>query len=214
MSKKKEARQREEHAALAADIDTCLTGLKEKFAAVNSTKDPAKKILELLELNNDLRYVESPVIRKVDDLAYKRTRRTPKSLAKKGALTLVSLTIVGFLAIPREVNWYSSKNKAKKKQELCELLDVDGFVKTVNDYRDRTAKALDEAIRHCDLKEVIKSPYYPDALDRSEPLKKRFEAAAFARAAFGDESRAPETAAPEDKPSPPRSTPAYPEIKL
>jgi hypothetical protein len=213
MSKKKQAAYKVEDAALAADVEKALTRFEEKFTAAENEKDAARKILSLMNLNQDLANTQYSITRKFDDIAENRGKHSGKTVLKRTGLTLASLTLIALPFTTVLPTWHSKKSVAENLQALRENAGMDNFENAVVGYQTRVAELLDQTIKGCDLREISKSPHFPDALDRNGALKRKFDAAAAARAALGDEP-APAAAAPEKSNLTAAGSQPYPQIKL
>jgi hypothetical protein len=216
MSEKNEILEREENAtltakidALAAKMDAYQKAFDESFAAIEGFKDHAKKIVKLRGLDNELyragRAIDSgqeAIDSEQSRLDSIRTARSTKNRVKKTGRIVAFVLTLGCPFI--ETN-YSPKSLREETQKLKELIDgafeqidMDAFRKTLADSHARITTILDETVKNCDLGEIHKSPHFSDALHGHEPLKRKFDAAAIARAALGEEEP-PKTATAESR---------------
>jgi len=213
MSKKKQAAYKAEDAELAADVKAALARFEEKFISAENEKDAAKKILALMNLSRDLNNTQYYISHRVADTAEERGKRSGKTRLKRTGLTLATLTVVAIPYTAVWPTWHSKKSVAQNLQALREQGGIDNFENTVDRYQTRVAELLDGTIKGCDLREISKSPHFPEAFDRNSALKRKFDAAAAARAALGDEP-ALAAATPEKPASSPAYSQPYPQIKL
>ena len=209
MSQKRKNREKEENAALKAEVDKYLRDFDRAFTEIEAMNDPAEKILKLQSLRYRVGKAKEFVPSEVSSLADIRAKRTVKTYFKKAGLILASLPIVTLPVTSIDVNWTSNRSVDDKRKELSAVVDAAGFKKVMDSHRERIDEMLDTTVRDCDLREMSKSRYFYDALHNCGSLKKRFDAAAAARAALGEEkpqtsvqeASAPEVSAPAATPT-------------
>ncbi len=174
-----------------------------QFVDVQDTADHASKILKLRETRKYIERAIRDVNDKVDDLSKEHVIKH-RSASRKFRDALGS-----------EVYIYSARHREDKAvvaKQLKELSGTDTFLNDMKELSDNVETALAATVRNCDLKQISGSPYFSDAYKQHEPLRDRFQAAAAARAALGDGTRAetgeekkadaeatPETKRPETK---------------
>jgi hypothetical protein len=216
LSKKNEKLEREENAALTAKISALPAKIEaheksfdESFAEIQSIRDHAKKIVKLRDLSNELLQARRAIDRERDqvfieksELINLRANRSTKTRRKTIARILGAIPTLAYTVVVAErVSQKSLREEEQKLNKLVdgafEQVDIATFKKTVADNQARVTAMLDETVRACDLKEIAKSQYFPDALHNHEPLRKKFEAAAIARAALGEDDDQPKAAAAE-----------------
>ena len=195
MSQKRKNREKEENAVLKGQVDKYLQDFDKAFAEIEAMNDPAEKILKLQSLRYRVGKARESVRFEVSSLADKRAKRTAKTYFKRAGLILASLPIVTLPVTAVDANWTSNRSVDDKRKELAAEVDAHGFRKIMDSHQEHIDEMLDTVVRDCDLREMSKSRYFYDALHNCGALKKRFDAAAAARAALGEEK--PVAAAPE-----------------
>ena len=185
MFEKRKNRHKEQNVELQATLDKYIKSFDKPFADIEALKDSAEKIIKLDDLDTRIWRTIKQIDDKVYSLARERAKHTPTSYLKKAWLVTACVPIFTAPVVIIDADWTANRSIKDKKRELKTLVDVDSFKATLTAYRERTIPALlEQTVENCDLNETSKSPHFPDALEYT-PLKKKFEAAALARAALG-----------------------------
>lgn len=186
---KKENIKREQHTALIAKIEAYQKAFDEKFSEIEATEDSAEKILKLRVLDRQINPAIYDLQENINYIVKKRARHTAKTYFKKAGLVVASLPIFTIPVYTVDASWVSLSSVDDKLRELRQVVDINGFNQRMNEHLRCITKMLDETVKGCDLNEISKSPHFSDALHSHGPLKKRFDAAAIARAALGEEEQ-------------------------
>ena len=196
MFEKRKNRHKEENADLQAKLDKHVKNFDKTFADIEAERDSAKKIIMLQNLDIKISNAAYFIRNDVSSLSRQRAKHTPKSYLKKAWLVTACLPIITAPPVILDADWTSHSSIDDKSRDLKTKIDVDGFRATAAAYQSRITELLEQTVENCDLNETSKSPRFPDALEYT-PLKKKFEAAALARAALGHKELVPD--APEEK---------------
>ncbi len=194
MSAKKDEKRALENAALRAAIKEQVDAVETRVDAMDNIRDPAQKILALIELREDLHAAVAQVDRLQETLARKRAARTPRTYAKRVALTLTCMTIVGGMALYTsgdDPDWTSIRDIEKERAKLRDEPMIRAEQKRLADCVARTGELLAAATELCDLQELSKSRHFARLYKVYEPVRDRFQAAAAAQSALGDKRFAP-----------------------
>lgn len=208
MFEKRKNREKKQNEELQDKLNAYLTTFGKALAEIENTKDAAEKILRLESLDYQIERARKYVERQMEALTRDRAKHTSKTYLRKTALTVATLPVITGL-ITMDMDWTSQKSVKEKARELEGKVDIIPFYETTTAYKKHVAEMLKATVANCDLDETSKSRYFPDALGYS-PLKKRFEAAAIARAALGYKDLTPETE--KQAPEKPRLTGSKPTL--
>lgn len=213
-------------AALVAWQEAFLKKSRELLSAAEAVTDPAVKILVLKQLVEDIRDADWNVDRQQTKMIKRRTyNRTDKAMGAVALAGVAALAIPAALLAPPLVIFAplgmagaigpamrESKTYEKKRKELLERNPaLASFSGEVNTLANRAQAMLDETIQNCDLKGISQSPRFHEALDESQPLRKRFAEAATQAARQEQE----EKAGPQEpvRKAPPRKLHSYGVLK-